>query len=1022
MDNFYIRFTGFSNYEKEPTNTKIVDYKYETLYYNEDNALRLRNKHTSNEREIGTISTEIILISKSEDEKYTVIVTQEDILLFDCYFDLIGSLELDIKNSFIDVEWGDEEFVVVCKDKLLFFDDKMNLLGENKDYEFISVSFRSKYNLFVCATKDKIVFIESNGLEHGEHLEVVTSHLKMLNDDLLLCIDTNNSAEITVELFYSKNFYWYRKQKKNFEGEFLGVKNNSFYVKQSSKALEYTIVNNIDACNNRFYVIDGNNVLFTDLNKNKTPPPLSDFVIDCKQEIKSLDIQDNLVSILVTGKLLNFDGSFNLISVNECGKDNFPAKVDFTAYYKDAIFTFYNDKIALYTENKTQEIDLESLINFIWNKKIYCFNDKFVLQEYSLCNLNVVNLKKFGQTPCLFLNNGSFIVEGIVFNIEYDYTYSRLDVRRIEDDVFIGILKNKVFKLIKIDLEIFGETRHGTFETFFPKSYSDIFVQKLIEMKNYKKAFEMSNNNYNVFMNNYLDIEVLSKCPSKLLLSFLLEISKQFGDYRIILADEQIEKYRNEFDDEIYLEKFEANKESKEEYVKLVHPTICKLLSIDPNEDFIVKTIQLSECLDNYSLKTTFLNILLKFLDPIDQFEIILFLFIKFKRTDLAIKIAQLDLSRGIKYLMTLTTLEDIKRSVILFFDQKLITEVYRLIQQDASDISNFIEIGGNVKYRLCNLVEDRQNGVYHLVYEISQNTIENLLENLRQYVKKYVLGRELLICACCEQFKNIRNLLLELFADTTTNDLKAIKVYKYLDKNEKLVNLYLEKNMYREAIEEFRGNKEDLYPTIKKNLERTGLFYDLGMFYEEYEKNINLAIKNYLKSKRLSDVLRLIKDFDKQEKESQKQTILSECNIIMKNQLTLLDDLFKRYKKYRDRLKTINNRSDDYINDDTSFSFSVLSEKSRGRPGGIYEKEFVLEKLASLGVKIYKWREDNENLIEIFQFFDNEVYLQELNSQFEIVRDVLRSEFYELFKDDDYISYDNTKKRIEAPDLTKYI
>ncbi|KAF9764583.1 hypothetical protein NGRA_0443 [Nosema granulosis] len=1142
MENFYLRYSKSFERNVEEEDCKKVDYKYEVLFVSKDNSLVLRNKHTKNERELGTINSEILKISKSNDENYTVIVTRDDILLFDSYLDMIGSVDLNKEKTkdFIEVQWAEDEFCVVFKTELLFFDVKLKQIGLNSNYEFRSVCYREKYNIFVCATKNKIVFIESNGLEHGEHIEIEAEFVSMITNDIMLCSKETRYSSTTINILYSKNFHWYKKQTKTYTGRITKIEKNRIYLENGS--VEIILCGKVDRFDNLYMVVDGCKLLYYNMNDSKIPPPLSKYNINFKGQIQSVDIQNGSLLVHLPEKILRLGNNLEFQTVYKLDIDGFPETVDYCVKWKDCIVMFYEDKIFLMKDNNIEEVTIEGLLSVVYDNEPHNRINKDLSQSDSKLDYSssVVDFRVFeNDIPVFFLNDGSLILESIILKFNWDFMNSKIEVKKIDGDLLVGILiknrfyfiristkehKNQLFERVKeefskknskedasciydiyskvveiystddiesfifdsrafsfissqymkiilkndqqslfvdpefkilgcSDLEIYGETRHGTLETFYPKAFSDIFVQKLIDNKEYSRAFELSNNDYSLFIRNVLDMKTLSKCSSKVIISFLIEVCKIFKDYRIILENEEIERLRRDLDDDLYLDNLDKVVTKDVEYISIVDlqarhilnlsgaydPKDSLLLSADMCLDSIVdlqarNILNLSDAYDpkdrpllsadmclEYSDRSKFLNELFKNLNIVENLEIYLFLFVNFKRTDLAVRLSQKDLLRGIRYLMTITTIEDIKNAAILSLDRMLILDVYKIIQQDATDIINLMNINENVQFKLCCVGNDFERALYYLICEyISKGNNDDAYFDILKTVEKHNLSRELLVLSCVQIFSKYSKILMEMFATTTTNHIKAIKVYKYLGKSEALVNLYIEKTMFREALEEYKGNKEDLYPDITRVLRGNGLFNELGMFYEEYQKDFDLAVENYLKSKKFSAVLRVIKGAPSEKITTKK--IVNECVSIMKNQMVLLDNLFSKYKKYRDRLITISERDEDYYNDETSFSYTVVSDKSRGRPGGLYEKEFVLEKLRGIGLKIFNWREDIDDLLNIFNFFERKDCFDMISKEFNSVRDVLRSEYYDFFKDTDYTSFNNTKEKIQAPDLSKYI
>lgn len=456
MENFFIRsktqlnFSGHFLYDNSATveesgslSKKILQFDGHTLeiqfnpvylknlsfdiFLISDNQELFRiNKYKRETECIGMITEKIISIDCSGDK--IAILTESEILLFDGYFDLEKSIELTnlqinpCENS--KIRFGDEVMAVISSDMTVILDFNMKITGK------ISKSiqdgiFIKRYNKFAfsCIDSKRIEFIEPNGLEHGDPLDVF-GDLRLMtvdNSEILLVI-----TEDEIYGYFMKNFYWYKKF--TVKGKFYNIQDNSILIKEDDSLMSYKIYRELT----KGLVIDGNKLYYTDFNSAIIPPPFYYKKIETELQIVDFIFESGILYILDRRSLYKFqivDQNISLISRTEI--ENFSGTKLFgevewatMTVIKNSIFILFNGRNVVmdssYFNNSSNESGVilpfdisESTCNLTIKTnailKIYNYNDNIgILYSSGLFRIYSFDCLETNSIDCKILNSLQF--------------------------------------------------------------------------------------------------------------------------------------------------------------------------------------------------------------------------------------------------------------------------------------------------------------------------------------------------------------------------------------------------------------------------------------------------------------------------------------------------------------------------------------------------------------------------------------------------------------------------------------
>lgn len=142
-------------------------------------------------------------------------------------------------------------------------------------------------------------------------------------------------------------------------------------------------------------------------------------------------------------------------------------------------------------------------------------------------------------------------------------------------------------------------------------------------------------------------------------------------------------------------------------------------------------------------------------------------------------------------------------------------------------------------------------------------------------------------------------------------------------------------------------------------------------------------------------------------------------CVEFLKSDLIVLNELKEGYEKYKNRFQTVRDRLNKNINDSqTSFSHSSHKSSQRAltkdKPEEIYEKEFVMNMIRDVVLRIIQLREEDKEFLEVFRHFEKNDMIDAYNESFDPLKTSLRAEVDILW------DYTRTDCDIELPKVPK--
>lgn len=1055
-----------------PKHFHVLAFEY--FLVDELNAIYLVNKNTLEILEIGRVKDEVVALSVSRDEKWCVIASTTEILLFDSYIDFKKSIKFEF-NEVIQIEWTDYEvFGVLTSNMIFFYDIELNLIGKSKEREYSSISWRSKYNVFGCSTGKEICFVEPNGLEHGDPLEVRCNKLTFLeNEDLLATIENNDEGSL-LKVFYTKNFHWYLKLLKQVPGGFLCSEKNAVLFKDKERIAKVFLFEEKTHSGPEYYVIDGNCILYTDFSKKIVPPPFFSVKIEFDSNVIDIFPSAKKGAVLLRDKVIIFKwNGDNFISEEAffLGRE-----FDSVVQFKSFLLLKSKDEFLIKKMNGGEEIRINRSVRIQEATRRNIMNEENInvvtsqLCEILNSSVDVVRCYNFEEKLYLLLEDGSVIHNGRIVHSGIDLE-KRFEIV-IGEDIFVhngtklfkngnvtenitsfligehGIITvsegtgrfflglkestcqvdHRLELLCALDFRVVGLTRHGTLETYTPKIYTLTFIRKLLLDGKYKDAIEGCQRYiipFGVFLDYNIELcKFIEACKDTHLISFFNEALQTFGDFDFILESEKVKRFRRVFNFPMVLEPgkgkeyFEvliANDESISDG-SLEH--LMEYRNGKSQEDSKLGNSRYSRDLPRDGKKLCgrntkdFFNELFQSLDLERNFKFAIFALVKVKRMDLALQVAKHDMKGGIGYMLSITNMSNIINSALETCEEDLVHEVMKICQKDSSDFLFLIrncekDLRG---FKINDFLKNRIDALYHI-------SRTGMVDLEREYIQKHDLVEEALMYEACGLSIRKEGYYFNLCAELLPPE-KALILFKRAQNIEKALETAIENLYWREALGMcVKERQEELGKSLASRLIDSGKNYEAGQLFEEFLGDTEKAFIEYVKAKSMGNALRLCSDGE---------LLMKEAREILKEKLLVLDDIKKSFIKYRDRLKTLEEREDDCMSE-TSFSYTEnrrgsKSTKVKNRPGGGYEKEFVLGKIRDIGLNLMRWRDETEDLLKVFEKFEMKECIDAHNTSFSAVGEVLKMEIDNVFGTEKRHLYESNRPIVEKPDLSKWL
>jgi hypothetical protein len=966
ITNIFVTDTKYKLEDTFSVITHFYNYEYEFLIIEDSSKAFLYSKHTHTQTVLGTFNDKILCVANNT--KYTLIITEKSMILFsNTYFDPVSEIKIDgtkIKKAEFST---DDIFVLIENTRIQFFNTDLKKLS-SLDISSYCATYIEKYNYWSILVEDKLLFIEDNGCIYNEVSFDWINEFKDKNDAGIylvkenMIILSNGSSIFILKLVDGK---WQTKNKSEIIGSFLSYEDGKIISKDRDENIYFYFINSeYSRMENVFLVSDNNELLVYDFSNKKSA--INDFKLEFRDIIRRIIIEEKGFKVYLGNLVLQFDKNCKLIDKLEYNESDILSRFISNELISNDLLNIHSingEKIKIYKDGRIEHRD-ES------------FKFKSLTEEYQIqiCEEKLYIFFKNNLYEFKDKENYKLIYENIVsFHVsQSSILYTKDDKLWINDQF---IITDNNFKILgTTDLEIYGQSRFNSIDTYYNKDYIRNQIRLYFNNEEYDKSIEMMiKHNIKINLEN-INVNKMKKLSNKYVIFIIDEIIK---DHKIVLDTEtkyllKSMKIRN--NDFVFEDDWIDGKIFKENNIGIFDNTI---------KDFISTKISKKR-----SSTTEFINQLFKYFE--NNSTIINYILVKCKRTDLAILFSRSSLPGCIKYIKNYVTKEEIKRSAVLCYqsinDFSLVDEICRLLNEDIHILKD-LEMNYHKILEMYKLFDE-------LVYYLIKN---NLYNELVRVIEKYNLHDSIFVYIII--FKDLN--LVDLYTKCLSVD-KKIFMYKYLEDYDNLCDVYLSTDMYNNFFDMKINNLGNInYVDKEKNLINGLLsrkkYKELGIVYEEYFQDDLLSLKYFIQSGSIPDIYRSYKKLKNNEK-------IDLLNVIV-NQFENIEKINKKLNKYIRRLHNIQNN---FMDD--NFSVTSVCLTNRGIPGNLYEYEFYLEKVNELLNKILVW--DRESRMVLDMTDNKELY--------ELMKDVRKNikSIPELYN----VGYEQSKKKIECIDISEIL
>lgn len=1098
---------------------------YDIFLISDDQNLYRINKHVKEIENFGCLIDRIYAVGCEKDK--VIVVTDKEILYFNAYFDLtknknIGCPVLNFEDSgenkvnsseakdksitesfgnfslqsprFNSLIFGDGIFAVIFPKAMHIFNLDLELVS-SVSQKVKSAVYIAKYNKFACAIGSTIMFIEPNGLEHGDPLMAEASVLMKLAVDgaeILLCC--NNG---TVSGYFMKNFFWYNKF--TVSGKLFGTEDNAILILQGHSIFKYYVYRETS----ENFVIDGLNLYYTNLGRACIPPPFYYKQIKVDAQIKGFYYDQNLLFIMSEKAIekLSIDGNDMIHHLN-CISYKYSDDVAGILVFNSSILINRGEYVEIIGE-KFPEIE-----NFI--NKIEEVQNAYKNSD-SATVLNIIKLFKHKDSlGCLFSNGIVFYGHVFAFNFDIGMSFSlqsddskiyflnsgilqRADIPKdertderinenidermdenIDESVVSPIMgktdisgvysfllyRNYLIYITKdlltvLDLstgdkfdsfaddntdilclkdnKIILYTRFGTLESVTNKLFSMVLVRSFIQKGDFSIAAELCDYNhvdFSIFFEKKgFDVKNLSSFSDSHALSLFQAMNIHISS--CCLENEYFERLDYNFDPSCVLKNSEFVPRPTNfialDSVLHIFENINRIpvkisadtLFAEKNSDQVKFLRQeytaLDELITTNSLPITIINSFLKNLTLTQHFSTIINILIAINRMDLCFYIS--NVQKVVKLLLTKISPELIAKESIRTMNIDTIVTVQKLCQRDSASFLAFYNSCSNVEFSLSEYLEDRRSALFYLVKSkmpSSEDASSSMFpQEIIDYAAKYNMFDALIMYSYFHIFDFCFYPLVAKFEEPLD------QFYLFLNSGDTLNALATAKNnlFWQEALN--IDSSEDNCRVFIDLLTGKSRFAEAGEIYNDYLNDHVNSISYFLKGKKIAKAFSVFKSCSSDDVKSMESLIKKFCVGFLKSDLIVLNELKGAYEKYKSRLQTVRDRLNENLNDSqTSFSHSSHKSSERAltkdRPGGIYENEFVMNKIRDVVLRIIGLREEDEEFLEVFRHFDENDMIDAYNESFGPLKTSLKTEIDFLW------DYARTDCDIELPKVPK--
>ncbi|KAM0688302.1 putative elongator complex protein 1 [Conglomerata obtusa] len=293
-------------------------------------------------------------MSQSPDETKILILYEDNLLvMYDEFYNKMYNFQLNETKNMTYIEWMDNnENFAISHDKFYIFTSKLVI---KKEIDLHGIfTWRGDYNVFAIVQNDKIMFLEPNGLFHGDaiHINERIIFLKFIDRNKKLILVTEKTDKQCVQIMVCQNWYWYRKLKREIPSNFLGFFSGCFYFLDGKNVVRYEIQDRIDIVGDKLMVVDDCSLFITNLAQKLVPLPFYDYCFKFNNYIKFFAANEKYYAVCI---------DYNIIVYTHCRKKVFKQKIDEKNAYLLNKITIDSDQLNMHYSYGIKEIiDIKS--------------------------------------------------------------------------------------------------------------------------------------------------------------------------------------------------------------------------------------------------------------------------------------------------------------------------------------------------------------------------------------------------------------------------------------------------------------------------------------------------------------------------------------------------------------------------------------------------------------------------------------------------------------------------------------
>ncbi|KAI4292787.1 hypothetical protein PAPHI01_2061 [Pancytospora philotis] len=1084
------------------------DLQYDFLLLSRDQALYRVNKHRRAVEEIGRLHDAVLGIYPGGD--LFLVLTTKELLLFNGYFELLESLDirsavsshklgrstagkqccresragcscdaiesavdkvlpgvatLCLSSGFTEAVWAGDLIMLIGADESVVLDAKLAILTVISE-RISSAVYISRYNKFACAVGGAIRFIEPNGLEHGDALEVRADRLASMEVDgehlLVVAASTAGSESVrdgpaaqSTAVYFMKNFCWYRKAVVR-TGRLLKAAGNLLITTTGSSVRLHYLYREM-SCG---LVVDGNRLLYTNFSSAIIPPPLyykeltvgdsSDAQIDalclrpipCSSEAPSYAAQlyiasgpsiysfsivdDSIRPAGVTSLKDISDSVSDLLAVERSGQPLLFVRANNSIYevagHPDAAPVLcqnadasHGSMLKMFSAGSSYGILYDTgklvLVPERPDEKtpVYAFKfDRSKNFKAEFCNSSLI-LQNGNELQILYDCNTDLKEPVLVPFVCSFITHGRYIIYVSRDKLLVSLDGQQCYEayadapmqlLAVLDSRIISQTRFGSLETTTCKVFVRQQVEDALSAADYRAAADICDAHHISYAVFYRG----GRCP----LSAVAQLSDSqaralLGQLRfsgrVLHEHDSLERLRQHARAsgcaELFLEgsskngagcacrSFLGSAAAAHLLQTAYHAPLFSVEAVTGDAEKC--TASSLDCIDLDDPVAT-ANALLPLLSYKTHRGSIIALFAAMQRIDLCFFLP--DLAGVVSSLRTTYSDHEILCASVASLDPDRIALAHRICQADYAPFRKSFESREDVHFFLYNHLEDREKALYYLVKRSHGGSApkHSIDGSVASYAEKHGLLNELVMY----QYYGLFETNFYPFVAAHAPPAQALALYHRGGSRAEALAVAKQHLLWREALElsasdgavspDERVRIAQDFAELLLSKERPS---DAGAVYEDYLKQHDAAIRCYIQGDSYKEALALYKrtycngePTDSGKKAELTGLFASTARSYLQGQIIKLRSFVECYDKYRHRIYNVREKLSSNIGMSQS-TFTCTSSKSlknaltKDRPGGLFEYEYVLNRIRLAVLDIVAWQRQAAALAGVFGAFE---------------------------------------------------